>query len=67
MCFGGPPSGSSVQPVAQRQPAKSPDASIVASRVADQARRRMGFAATILTPPGGLAPAATTGKTLLGG
>lgn len=63
MCLGGAPKAP--EPLPQRQPAKAPDASLIASRVSDVAKRRMGFAATILTPSQ-LGPAATTGKMLLG-
>jgi hypothetical protein len=52
----------------QLQPALSPyGGGDAAMKAADAMRRRMGMAATILTPPGGPAAGATTGmKTLLG-
>lgn len=63
MCFGGP---SAPAPVPQKQAARSP--SDTGLRAADDLRRRMGLAATILTP-NSMAPATTTatGKTVLGG
>lgn len=64
MCIGGAPSPG--PPIPQRQAAHAPDASFVAARAADIAHRRMGYAAAITTPVGGLGAAPTTGKTLLG-
>jgi hypothetical protein len=65
MCFPATPKAPAQPP--QRQMALSPYASSNAGNAAaDQLRRRMGLAATIMTPPGGPAAASLTGKTLLG-
>lgn len=65
MCTGGAPKAP--DPLPQRQAAKAPDVGSIAARSEDAARRRMGYAATILTPQAmGLAPATVTGKSLLG-
>jgi hypothetical protein len=64
MCTGGTPTAPA--PVPQRQAARAPDASSIAARTTDNAKRRLGMAASILTPQAtGLGPAVTT-KTLLG-
>lgn len=65
MCLGGP---SAPTPVPARQAAKMPDSSAISSRAADLAKRRMGYAAAILTPQTavGLPAPATTGSSLLG-
>lgn len=68
MCFG--PSGANGgagAPIPERQAAHAPDASFVAARASDVAKRRMGYAASILTPLNGPGLASTTGKSLLGG
>lgn len=61
MCGGSP---KVPDPLPQRQGQRAPDAGMVANRSGDRERRRMGYAATIL--PQLAAPAATTGKSLLG-
>lgn len=64
MCGGGAPKPG--KPIPAAQPARAPDAGSIYARSSDRQRRRFGFAATILTPTGGLGPATTTGKSLLG-
>ncbi len=49
----------------QRQAARAPDAGAIAMRTSDSLRKRMGFAGSMFAPSL-LAPALTTGKTLLG-
>jgi len=53
-------------PLPPRQAPKMADPNSVRENAEAMQRRRFGMAATVLTGPGGLAPAATTGKSLLG-
>lgn len=53
-------------PMAERQSPQAPDTTQVAARAAQIATNRQGYAASIFTPPGGLAAPATANKTLLG-
>lgn len=65
MCIGGP---SSVPTIPPRQAAKAPDNGDVTPATDDRARRRLAYASTILTGPGGLgAPSTTASSTTLGG
>jgi len=70
MCGSAPKASSSsaaASAIPQRQAARSPDQSSIAARTSENAKRRVGMAASILTPQAiGLAPPATTGKALLG-
>lgn len=65
MCIPSPPPVP--PPAPMRQAPHAPDASFIAARASDLAQRRMGYAASILTPLGGPGLASTTGKSLLGG
>jgi len=66
MCFGGSPAAP--QPVPLKQPAQAPGSGNAALQATEARRRRMGIAATILTPTGGLGAPSTSsgGKTTLG-
>lgn len=64
MCVGKTPKAPA--PLPERQPAKAPSISASDNMVDQRNRARMAFARMIYTPASGLAPAQTTGKTLLG-
>lgn len=50
----------------ERQVARPPNDSAIAQNTVERTRRRLGFSNLQFTPTAGLAPAVTTGKTLLG-
>lgn len=54
------------EPLAERQAPKPPSQAAIMSNTVDRTRRRLGYANLQFTPTAGLAPAVTTGKTLLG-
>lgn len=63
MCIGNPPKP---QPLPDRQAAQAPPIDAQTARSDQRQQARQGFSRMILTPTAGLAPAVTTGKTLLG-
>ena len=67
MCIGGAPSAPPTVPL--KQAAKAPDAGSTDTSVNSTARRRLAYAATVLTSPTGTmgAPSTTAGSATLGG
>lgn len=66
MCFPKPPKIKDPEPLTERQIAKPPSDSAILQNGVERNKRRLGYANLRYTPVEGLAPAATTGKTLLG-
>lgn len=66
MCFPKPPNIPAPQPLPERQAAKAPNDSAIMQNGTERTKRRLGYANLQFTPVAGLAPAVTTGKTLLG-
>jgi hypothetical protein len=66
MCFPKIKAPPAPEPLPERQAARPPNDSAILQNTVDRTKRRLGYANLIYTPVAGLAPAVTTGKTLLG-
>lgn len=54
------------EPLPERQAPRPPNDSAIMQNTVENTRRRLGYANLQFTPVAGLAPAVTSGKTLLG-
>jgi hypothetical protein len=66
MCFPKAPKIPAPQPLPERQIEKPPSDAAIMQNTTERTKRRLGYANLQFTPVAGLAPAVTTGKTLLG-
>lgn len=66
MCMPKVPKMAAPTPLPERQLEKPPNDSAIMQNTTERNKRRLGYAGLQFTPVAGLAPAVTTGKTLLG-
>lgn len=66
MCFPKIKAPPPPQPLPERQAPKPPSDAAIMQNTTERTKRRLGYANLQFTPVAGLAPAVTTGKTLLG-
>lgn len=66
MCFPKVKAPAPPEPLPERQAPRPPNEAAILQNTVNRTRRRMGYANLRYTPVEGLAPAALTGKTLLG-
>lgn len=66
MCFPKVKTPPPPEPLPERQAARPPTDASILNNTVERTKRRLGYANLQFTPTAGLAPAITTGKTLLG-
>lgn len=66
MCFPKVKAPPAPEALPERQAAKPPSDAAIMQNTTERTKRRLGYANLQYTPVAGLAPANTTGKTLLG-